>query len=806
MADTPVEHPAGSEQLTRRRRQFLPDPEAREQLTEHVLTTVRAVQNERTPQMQLRADRYAKFRGWTQARNWPWTNASNQHVPVMMSASLRVKAGLFNAVLGIRPVMSAKTLQKQFKAAAERAANLIDHQVFSEADGEAKVAQFIDSFVDDGTGVVFIPWIRDRRVIRDVRIVGKPDGELAQTFPKVLTDVIFKGKGIRDIIREDEQGYTWTATLAPLDPVKDEPTEVSIEVYDSGDEGTALEVLLEYEVTVHDGPALIVHDLEDVVVPMRSENCQPVTPENPQGAPWIARLCRTDLDTIRRKQQDGVYDLLTLEDLDDMEGVAEGRVPLGSAISQEDALKEQKDSLAGQEPGMTATDKKEWLTILEWYGRWDVDGDGLEEDVIAWVCRDTETLLRIRALTEMYPGLPPRRPFAEARYVPVPGQFMGIGLLELMEGLNDFLHVVLNQTVDNGTLSNLPFFFYRASSGFKPEVIHLSPGEGYPTDTPQQDVYFPQMPAKDQSFGFNLFSLGMQLLNQLTQIGPIQYGQVPTGKASALRTTGTTMAILQQGAAMPEQVLRRLFTGLAQVWTQIHALNLKYLPRRKEFLVAGKPLEDEDAYGMVENPEQELDVPVTFDFQATLLNTNKGMMSQALQALGTALVSPLMLQLGLVTPEQIYNWGKDLIQANQLDPGRYLKKPAGMPEGPRILAEEAISSLLMGALPHGTPLEPALEHLQKLQQFMVSDQFGLLQQGGMALFRVYLQHVQQMVRMEFQHQQLMQAAQSFSQTLQNQGQGQGGTPTTMGEPGMQTEAPTVPEVSGAMGSGGGETA
>lgn len=804
MADTPRDPPSETPATpVRRRRQFLPDPDERARLTTHVLDVCRAVQDERAPWMQIRADRYAKLRGWTQARDWPWTHASNQHMPVMMAASLRVKAGLFNAVLGIRPVMSAKTLQKQFKAAAERAASLIDHQVFAEANGEEKIAAFIDAFVDDGTAIAFIPWIRDRRVIHDVRLVARPPGELAQVVPQLLTDTVFTDRGVTDIVREDEDGYRWTATLPPRDALKEDPTDVTIEVYDVGEQGTTLEIVLEWEATVYDGPALIVHDLEDILVPLRAENCQPLTPNNPGGSPWIARRCRTDLDTIRRKKADGTYDLLSDEGLAAMVGLAEGRAPTGSEQAQEDLLKQQKDTLVGQAPGLTATEEREWLTILEWYGRWDVDGDTLEEDVIAWVCRETGTLLRMRALTELYPGLPPRRPLAEARYIPVNGEFYGIGLLELMESLNDFLHVVLNQTVDNGTLANLPFFFYRASSGFKPEVIHLTPGEGYPTDTPQQDVYFPTLPAKDQSFGFNLFSLGMQIMNQLTQIGPIQFGQVPTGKASALRTTGTTMAILQQGAAMPEQVLRRLFTGLAQMWAQIHALNLKYLPRRKEFLVAGKPLEDEDAYGRVDNPEQELNVPVTFDFQATLLNTNKGMMSQALQALGAALVSPLMLQLGLVTPEQIYNWGKDLIQANELDPARYLRRPPTVPETPRLLAEEAISSMLQGRLPVGTPLEPTAEHLQKLQQFMLSEQVGLLGQGGLALFRVYLDQVLQRLRTDQQQQQMMQAAQTFSQTLQNQGQGQGGVPSTMEAPAMQSEAPSTSEMAGAMGSGGG---
>src|SRR3990167_3101152 len=378
----------------------------------------------------------------------------------------------------------------------------------------------------------------------------------------------------------------------------------------------------------------------------------------------------------------------------------------------------------------------------------------------------------------------------------------GISLLELQEGLHDFLHVMLNQMTDNGDLANRPFGFYRASSGMKPEVVQLWPGDLYPIDNPQQDVFFPSLPQRDQTFGFNMVGLAKQFLDDVTQIGAIQKGQVPEGKASALRTLGTTMAILQQGSAMPEQVLRRLFAGLRQVWEQFHLLNTRFLKKRKQYLASGKLQEHEDPYREIADP-QDIAIPIAWDWQPTLLNTNKGLVQQALQAIGMAVFNPLSFQLGTTGAEQYYNWQKDLIQAGTLDPLRYITKPPGVTDGPKLMAEEAIIQITSGQpIPaNAGPQEPAPEHLQKLQQWSQSDEFGMLQPHFVPLFTDWLSRVTEIIQQQMMAQQIAGAAQEFSNALGNSGSGQGSQPTMGEAPGMQAEQGSADELAVAqMGS------
>ena len=781
---TPPTEPVPTSTPKRRRRMTV-DAEA---VVDRVLNSVDATRDDRASWVDLRLVRYAKLRGWLQDKTWPWDDASNQHIPLMQANSLRIQAGLHNAVLGVRPVMVGKALRRDQKDAAEKASDLIDYQLFVEADGEEKIERFIQQFVNDGTVIAFCPWVKDTRTIVDVRRYPIDD---SRTMVEYMADLLPQEiPGLTELRSLGDNGLSWSGTWqGPNGEV-----DVAVEVYDGRDD--MLEIEMTWQATVFDGPTVILHELEDVVVPMRAQNCQPITPSNPFGAPWVARLIKIDVDTVARRQADGVYDLLTQADLDELKDLA-GVLTKQDETYQEDRLTQEKEAQAGLSTTFSGSEEdRTFLTLVEWYGRWDCNKDGLDEDVIFSVTREGRKLLRARYLTEQYPGLPPRRPFAEARFIPVDGQFYGIGLPELMEGVNDLLHGLINQNIDKGEIANLPIMLYRASSGIKPEVMRVRPGDWVPVDNPQTDALPVQFPHSDQTWSFNMISLIQQFAQQLVQIGPIQMGQVPQGKASALRTVGTTMAILQQGAAMPEQILRRLFMGLKQIWEQFHMLNTRFLPPRKQYLIAGKPPDDADAYRTIAQPA-ELGIPVMFDFQATLLNTNKGVMSQALTGLGTALFNPLAFQMKLVGPEQFYNWCKDLVQANQLDPQRYLQKPPDAPAGPRVTVQDAIAMLLEGQMPPTDTVGPTDQFLMELKGFEQSDEFGRLHISNVGIWRQYGMALAQKIQQEQQQAQLQQAAQQFAQMLGNQGQGQGGQPQGGAPPPMQSEPGSASEQAGA---------
>jgi hypothetical protein len=140
-------------------------------------------------------------------------------------------------------------------------------------------------------------------------------------------------------------------------------------------------------------------------------------------------------------------------------------------------------------------------------------------------------------------------------------------------------------------------------------------------------------------------------------------------------------------------------------------------------------------------------------------------------------IQPLAIQLGIATPEKVYNLLFDALRSVGLDSERYVAPPIPDSHLPRIFAEEAISSIIMETEPYGVPAEPGgyNEHFGKLREFVEDSEgrFGVLTPRGIELFRVYMQNVAEAAEQERRQAELAQAA----------AQGPGGPPGRPGPPG-----------------------
>ena len=524
--------------------------------------------------------------------------------------------------------------------------------------------------------------------------------------------------------------------------------------------------------------------MQDILHPARCENLQIKSPSNPLGASHVIMRDFPSVDEIKRLWKEGYYDLMTAKDAEKM-----GITDMDTSYQESE---EQKDVMQGhveQSKPPEGAESHKPLTRLRIYDCYDINGDGLDEDVVFTMILETETLCRVKYLGQEFPSNPPRRPFAEGQLFPVPGRRHAIGLLEMMEGLHDLTTQFFEQGGDAGTIANTPFFFYRASSSMRPEVIRMMPGEGYPLSDPKNDINFPQSGNQNQSFMFNMQSLLTQMTEKLTNIGDLQLGRVPQGKSSALRTVAGMQTVLGQGDARPERVLRRFFLGLTQIWENFHALNEVHLPKKKRFMLTGPVDPRKDPYRVVEN-QSDIRGRFRFTFSANVLNTSKEATQAALQDIMAAYISPLAIQMGIVKPDGIYRLLRDYGRSKGQDSDKYLSPPTPGAMEPPINAEDAIGMIMTGVLPKGTPMEGTAEHFQKLQDFSQSDEFGYLEMEAIPLFRAYLEQVAQLMAQEQSQMALLKAAGQFGQAAQP-----GALPGPQGQvdPNAQVPAPVQGE-------------
>ena len=718
---------------------------------------------DREQDMAARLQRYAKFRMWTEGKDWPWEDSSDCALPDMMTHSLKVQDTLHNAVMSTRPSVIAKALKKPDREKENDVNNLLDVQFFVENRGEHLVGEMADAFVNDGNIVVFTPWVNEKREVHEIHTLPPIP---QNTWPENHFDTFLRTTYPGHIFKKkDRDGWSWE--------VMDEKKNwFDVDFYTVGD---AIEMDAVREVTVFEAPRPIVKDYEDVLAPVRAANLQIPSPSNPGGAAHVILIDYPTIDELERLQKSKFYDLIDAEDIEKLKNVRRDTAGAEHEKVQKDVFQGVVENEGtNQGPGEGKTPGHKQLTRLMCFDIFDIDGDGVAEDVIFWVIKEEKLLLRVRELTQVFPANPPRRPFAETSFLPVRGRRTGISLLEMMEGLHDLIKQFADQTIDRGTVVNAPFFFYRASSNMRPEVIRMWPGEGYPLSDPKNDVHFPSFPQDGSAFGFNLMSMFGQMEERLTNIGDLQLGRVPQGKSSALRTVRGMQAVMGQGEARPERILRRFFMCLSEVYAQMHELNQTFLPREKQIRISGVSKPTEDPYRTIKEP-QAIRGRFLFDFTANALNTSKEAMQEQLDAIGAKILNPLMIQLGVVRADGVYQWARDVAKAHGQDGDKYLTPPTPESNLPKMFAEEVISFIFSGTLPEGRPAEAtSMEHMQKLMEFAAEDAFGYLTPSQVELFKGYIALLRQRMQAEAQQQAQMAAAAQF------QGGGAPGTPGPQG--------------------------
>ena len=705
---------------------------------------------DRSFDIDARLQRYAKFRMWTEGKSSPWPGASDVGLSDIAAAVLKSEDTLVNATVQTRPIMNSKAFKKTDEPKQKNIDQLLDFQFFVEAKGEDKVSRMARNFFVDGIFRVFIPWIKEKRTVHTIRqLESIPDDKSPASYFALEMMTAFPAP--YQIQNIDPDGWRWKVTKA---------SEVFRVDFYTNKDGT-VEMDCERVADVFDGPCPIVKDYEEICTPAGSENLQIPGPSNPRGAAHVVMVDYPTLDEIKRLVDSGYYDLVDAEDLKKL-GMATPDTTEGSA------MREQKDVFAGvqrrDEPAVTAelklgaplepmvNDHKP-LTRLTCFDIYDADGDGKSEDVIWWVIKETKTVLRWRELTQQFPSNPPRRPFAEAEFLPD-----RVSLIELMEGLHDVSKQVIDQTIDRGTLSLTPWGLYRQTSSIRNETIRFLPGELYGVSSPKDDVAFPQMPQSGDNFGFNMLSMLNTLEERLVTQGDLQYGRVPQGKASALRTVRGMQSIMSQGEGRPERIIRRFFSGLAEIYAQMHELNQAFLSKGKQFRVFGVARPGDDPYRMLQDPAAEIGGRFNFDFSANAMNTSKQALQEALTQMGTAFINPLMIQLGITQPDGVYNWARDFGKALGQDADRYLAPPSAESLLPKLNAYEVLNTVMGGNLPECQPLEDSQTHMQTIMDFAQTPEFGLFTPQQVDLLKAYLQGLVRRVADEQRRAQLVAAA------------------------------------------------
>jgi hypothetical protein len=431
-----------------------------------------------------------------------------------------------------------------------------------------------------------------------------------------------------------------------------------------------------------DGPVLDLVDLEDLLI------------IGGGGDPDLA-------DAVIQRQYMTASELWTLVDrkifnVDAVEAIIDGGPDSrDGALGNE--IKTQRAMNAGQAQLDTDTDLDRY-EILEGYLKVDVDGSGINSDVIVWVHPRSRELLRATYLYRV--SKTGERPFIKADFHLRKDQEYGTGIVEILYPLSKEMDAIHNMRIDFGLISVMPFGFYRASSGIDPETISLEPGALIPVDNPQADVYFPNL-GNRTVFGMQEEQAIQNMVERLTSISDMSLGML--SQQGAARTATGARAVMGEMSSNLDVHLRRLNRGWKKALRYLLHMLQQRIPEGLSFRLSG---DDGKDYWRTVRTQSEIAGDFDIEVSPNSATSNSAIQEEIATQILQMTSNPLDIQLGVITAAQRYESLKNWYQAKGVkDFGRYLNKPAAVT---RVYTpEEEANRLLRGM---EVPVTPEMDH------------------------------------------------------------------------------------------------
>lgn len=205
------------------------------------------------------------------------------------------------------------------------------------------------------------------------------------------------------------------------------------------------------------------------------------------------------------------------------------------------------------------------IEVFECHFRYDCDGDGVPENLIATYHEDTHTLLQLRYNWYFHQ----KYPYTVIPYTITNDSVYGLGLCEMSKPFQDMLTKWHRMAQDNAYLANTVMFIAKKDSGIEGNVKVFA-GKTFYVDDPSKDLkpfragdtYNSSLEERQNLFG---------LLEKRTGISDYL-----TGRESEIigsRATATsTLALIQEGTRRVEEVLENIRTGISEIvemWVSI---------------------------------------------------------------------------------------------------------------------------------------------------------------------------------------------------------------------------------------------
>ena len=569
----------------------------------------------------------------------PTTWGADIHLPIALTIGKTFHARFFSALMGTEPFCNVKARKGVNEDRTVLISDLMQYTLKSWANDytgiEAEIDKFVWNWAMRGIGILKFGW--DKKYSKIVDVVKKP----------------------RSVIQ---------IVIGP------DGNEVPVEtiVFDE----------VEEEMTLEDCNAPRIKRIapENLVI-IGGEG----DPDQADAVIETAMLTASDLWTL---VDQGLFDESVVEEV-----ISGGDQPKSGQINT--GITQMQSDKAGA----SSLDKPfdlDRYEVLEAYVKKDVDGSGINTDLVVWIDAKSGKIYRATYLHRINRKTK-KRPYAKADFYIREGQNYGIGLIELTYSICNEIDNLNNMALDFGLLSTLPFGYYRSGSNINQETIQVEPGSLIPVEDPQS-IFFPTL-GNRATFSMQHLQFLMSIIEKLTGMSDLNFGVI--GGQGATRTAMGVRAIMSENNNNLDIFLKRLNRAMRKMFQYTFALVQEKMPEGFEFRVFGDSGKD---YFRTIRSREEIAGQYDFEFEPNSASSNPSIRLDSASQIMQLTSNPLDIQLGIITPLQRYEALKNYLVALGIkDYGKFLQKP----QMERIFTPEELANIILAGV--DMPLNPNMD-------------------------------------------------------------------------------------------------
>lgn len=493
-------------------------------------------------------DRYTALRyGWRDKKVKPWPGCANYSMPLVDTDIARTKPSYVNLV-NVSPIVSFEAANPQYIEAARKREWLFDWRMRTRVKYFKPYVVGVDYLLSQGATIFKTTWnFSTRTYYKQINLAELPTEVLNALYDPRMDDAYLS----KIMVEEFQINQDFDENVAEVARV--------VKEFRAGKSEFELK-LVEAE---NDQPELTACNIrEDVVFPVDTTDLN--------EARFIDYIFTKSMNEIKIGMKDGRYTKYSDNEIESWMG----SVPQSKNRSRRPVNTNKKDTLI-------------WLhETCVWY---DIDGDGYEERcIVTWPDGKPDQVLRF--IENPYDHGQWPYDLIKREYNG-PGAFDSRGYGALGEDFQNAISTFVNQSVDNGTITNNPRLKYRRGTLANPKNIRFVPGESIEILGNIDDVKIEQTGNSSQGFLFQSAQYFKSWADQRT--GNLSSGLTSPnnspGQGSQGMKTAKEVGLIEQLQSETQSLDLQVFQDqMANVYFKIDALYEQFGPEEEEVLITGE--------------------------------------------------------------------------------------------------------------------------------------------------------------------------------------------------------------------------